>query len=112
MSRRLANKARYLKRKRARTGYHPTGVELEGAPPSPDPWRGVPEGRRKVIMETLASGILRKTYVDTAEDHRASPPKPKASEPQERAEEPSRSPKDREHPAEESRFARYSMPGH
>lgn len=112
MSRRLANKARRVRRKRSRTGYHPTGVELEGAPPSPDPWSGVPESRRKVVSETLRGGVVRKTYVDTAEDVKAVPPQPTPSKPPPAPVELSRPPETRKGPASDSRFANYSMPGH
>lgn len=64
MSRRLANKARAVMRKRNRTGYRPVFAEVAGAPPSEDPWAGIPAECRKTVTKTLPNGAILKTYVD------------------------------------------------
>lgn len=71
MSNRLANRARAIRRKRARgvdVPEHP--VVSYRAPTTDDPWSNIPEDQRKTITTVLPNGCIVTSYVDTLDDLR------------------------------------------
>lgn len=69
MTSRLANRARAIKRKRARSGDNAAYAVLTRGSSSPDPWANIPAHQRITVTKTLASGAIVTSYVDTLADH-------------------------------------------
>lgn len=117
MSRRLANKAARMARRRERGFITPSFPAGDFRPSSPYANGDRPDSEREVVTETLQGGTIRQTYMDPPTTHqrpRKATPAPEAMpEPEEPATAPARAPKvTYENGEEPSRFADYSMPGH